>query len=215
MRKTRESVLGETGRANCYHVVSRVVDRRLVFGDEEKEFFRNLLVLLVCALALFPLNALLHASYVPAMAYVLGLGVSALASSAYVLYLGRNKTVADTDAPVLTLRNELPASLTLMGNALLQVLNRRGMLMLLGSLANASTAGVFSFAFKLSTLPDFVASSVKAPAAPMIAKLFGQRDLPALSALLQRSVRLIALFSVPASLVLLVFARPVMVSEYA
>ena len=43
MRRPRESVLGEAGRANCYHVVSRVVDRRLVFGDEEKEFFRGLL----------------------------------------------------------------------------------------------------------------------------------------------------------------------------
>lgn len=43
MRKTRETVLGEVGQANCYHVISRVVDRRLVFGDEEKEFFRGLL----------------------------------------------------------------------------------------------------------------------------------------------------------------------------
>ena len=43
MRKAREIQLGEVGQANCYHVVSRVVDRRLVFGDEEKEFFRGLL----------------------------------------------------------------------------------------------------------------------------------------------------------------------------
>ena len=43
MRRSREEQLGEAGQANCYHVVSRVVDRRLVFGDEEKEFFRGLL----------------------------------------------------------------------------------------------------------------------------------------------------------------------------
>ena len=42
MRRTRESLLGEAGQANCYHVVSRVVDRRLVFGEEEKDFFRGL-----------------------------------------------------------------------------------------------------------------------------------------------------------------------------
>ena len=43
MRRTRESLLGEAGRSNCYHVVSRVVGRELVFGEEEKEFFRGLL----------------------------------------------------------------------------------------------------------------------------------------------------------------------------
>ena len=43
MRRTRNSLLGESGRSNCYHVVSRVAGRELVFGDEEKEFFRNLL----------------------------------------------------------------------------------------------------------------------------------------------------------------------------
>lgn len=43
MRRTRQSLLGEAGQANCYHVVSRVVDRRIVFGDEEKAFFRKLL----------------------------------------------------------------------------------------------------------------------------------------------------------------------------
>ena len=84
------------------------------------------------------------------------------------------------------------------------------MLMLLGSLSNAATTGVFSFAFKLSTLPDFVASSVKAPAAPLISQLFWQRKYTELGALLQRSVRLVALFSIPASLGLLLFAHPVM-----
>ena len=43
MRFSRESVLGTPGQANCYHVISRVVDRKLVFGDDEKEFFRSLL----------------------------------------------------------------------------------------------------------------------------------------------------------------------------
>ena len=43
MRIPRELRLGEPGQANCFHVVSRVVDRNLVFGDEEKEFFRSLL----------------------------------------------------------------------------------------------------------------------------------------------------------------------------
>ena len=43
MRKIRETLLGETGQANCYHVISRVAGRGLVFGDAEKEFFRTLL----------------------------------------------------------------------------------------------------------------------------------------------------------------------------
>ena len=43
MRRLREDVLGEAGRANCYHVVSRVVNREIVFGDVEKEKFRDVL----------------------------------------------------------------------------------------------------------------------------------------------------------------------------
>ncbi len=44
MRKPRSFKLGDTGRTNYYHVVSRVVNRDLVLGEGEKEFFRKLLV---------------------------------------------------------------------------------------------------------------------------------------------------------------------------
>jgi hypothetical protein len=44
MRKPRSFGLGDAGRTNYYHVVSRVVNRDLVLGDEEKEHFRRLLV---------------------------------------------------------------------------------------------------------------------------------------------------------------------------
>ena len=43
MRRNRTSLLGEQGKTNHYHVVSRVVGRTLVFGDEEKEAFKKIL----------------------------------------------------------------------------------------------------------------------------------------------------------------------------
>ena len=43
MRRLRSSLLGASGKSNCYHVVSRVNGRGLVFGDVEKERFRVLL----------------------------------------------------------------------------------------------------------------------------------------------------------------------------
>ncbi|MFV1995983.1 MAG: transposase [Verrucomicrobiales bacterium] len=43
MRRNRHSLLGSTGHANCYHVVSRFAGQALVFGDAEKEFFRSTL----------------------------------------------------------------------------------------------------------------------------------------------------------------------------
>ena len=43
MRKPRSFKLGDTGRTNYYHVVSRVVNREVVFGDAEKEHFGKLL----------------------------------------------------------------------------------------------------------------------------------------------------------------------------
>ena len=39
MRRLRSALLGGSPVANCYHVVSRVVGRELVFGDFEKEKF--------------------------------------------------------------------------------------------------------------------------------------------------------------------------------
>ncbi|MFT5853887.1 MAG: putative transposase, partial [Verrucomicrobiales bacterium] len=39
MRRLRSALLGDAPKANCYHVVSRVVNRGLVFGDVEKERF--------------------------------------------------------------------------------------------------------------------------------------------------------------------------------
>ncbi|MFT5109649.1 MAG: hypothetical protein ACI8XO_004329, partial [Verrucomicrobiales bacterium] len=43
MRRLRSSLLGDAPKANCYHVVSRVVNRELVFGDMEKERFLKIL----------------------------------------------------------------------------------------------------------------------------------------------------------------------------
>ncbi len=44
MRKTREFLLGPEGQTNYYHVVSRTAGRDILFGDEEKELFRILLL---------------------------------------------------------------------------------------------------------------------------------------------------------------------------
>ncbi len=43
MRRLRHAILGESPKANCYHVVSRVVNRELAFGDVEKERFLKIL----------------------------------------------------------------------------------------------------------------------------------------------------------------------------
>ncbi len=44
MRKTREFLLGPEGETNYYHVVSRVAGRELLFGDEDKEIFRIIML---------------------------------------------------------------------------------------------------------------------------------------------------------------------------
>ncbi len=44
MRKTRGFLLGPEGETNFYHVVSRVAGRELLFGNEDKEVFRILLL---------------------------------------------------------------------------------------------------------------------------------------------------------------------------
>ncbi|MFK5921191.1 MAG: transposase, partial [Verrucomicrobiota bacterium] len=44
MRKTREFLLGEVGQTNYYHVVSRTAGKYKLFGDDEKEAFRYILM---------------------------------------------------------------------------------------------------------------------------------------------------------------------------
>jgi putative transposase len=43
MRRLRSAIIGDSSEFNCYHVVSRVVNRDLVFGDVEKEKFLKIL----------------------------------------------------------------------------------------------------------------------------------------------------------------------------
>ncbi len=43
MRKPRSFLLGDTGRANVYHVVTRTAAREILFGDEEREAFQRIL----------------------------------------------------------------------------------------------------------------------------------------------------------------------------
>ncbi len=44
MRKTRKFLLGPAGETNYYHVVSRVAGQELLFGGEDKEVFRIILL---------------------------------------------------------------------------------------------------------------------------------------------------------------------------
>jgi len=44
MRKTREFLLGPEGETNYYHVVSRTTGKEMLFGDEDKEVFRIILL---------------------------------------------------------------------------------------------------------------------------------------------------------------------------
>ncbi|MFK5920531.1 MAG: transposase [Verrucomicrobiota bacterium] len=44
MRKIREFLLGAEGQTNYYHVVSRTAGRDILFGDDEKEVFRILML---------------------------------------------------------------------------------------------------------------------------------------------------------------------------
>ena len=43
MRKPRSFLLGEAGRTNIYHVVTRTAAREILFGDAERETFRKIL----------------------------------------------------------------------------------------------------------------------------------------------------------------------------
>ena len=175
------------------------------------EFFRNLLVLLVTAFLLAPAYYTFEIPHAPAVCFVVGIAVSALVSTGFALWGFRSgDQPEETPVPNLTLASELKASLALMSNATLQTLNTRIMTILLGVFSSASLTGIFSFAFKLSTIPDFITSAVKAPGAPLISELFWSERKQELNALLQSSVKIITVFRLPVTLFMAVFAEPLL-----
>lgn len=177
------------------------------------EVFRNLVAQLITVIVVVSAawTSWLPGVGSPVVGLVVGTIVSALGSTLFITYRIVRSPVETKAASVqIKLRETLATSLPMMGGNLLQTWNTRAMTILLGFLVSKELVGIFSLAFKLSTLPDFVISAIKAPATPIISKLFWSNRWEELQRLLQSTVKVITITTVPITAILVIFSRSIL-----
>jgi O-antigen/teichoic acid export membrane protein len=108
------------------------------------------------------------------------------------------------------LRLWLSAALPFMLVAVLEVVNNRLDLLMLGSMRGPEAAGILNVSKRLAELTTFALLSVNITLAPSIAKLHMQEKSDDLQQLVTKSSRLILLGTLPITLFLLIFGIPLL-----
>lgn len=81
---------------------------------------------------------------------------------------------------------------------------------MLGALTNATDAGVFNVAFRVTIFISFVMLAASYPLGPAIARLHAAGQREGVEATVVRAARLVLLVSLPVALILVVFATPIL-----
>ncbi len=184
---------------------------RGLMNIKASELFRNLISYAIATVVMLFAYFVFQLPNPSVLGMTAGIVISAVASGICVLWFVQKdptqfKAQKAGEPAFAWLKNALP----IMVASLLQTWNARLMVLMLGFMAPLEVVGIFSLAFKLSTIPDFIVSAVKAPAAPRISKLFWSQQWQNLDQMLQSSARLITNFTIPVSLVLIAFAEPIL-----
>jgi O-antigen/teichoic acid export membrane protein len=174
------------------------------------EFLRNLFTHLLTILFMTLFIFIDFLSSAPILGLAISTIISAIVSTSYILmkiYIDRNH---NEQKQTVGTGQALATALPMMGSSVLQTWNSRIMVIMLGFFSSKELVGIFSLAFKLSTLPDFVVSALKAPAAPLISKLFWAQQWSELEGLLQSTVRMTAWTAIPSTVMLMLFSYPIL-----
>lgn len=174
------------------------------------ELYRSLIAYLGALMVLLLAFAQDHWTNVTAVwAFLFGTALAATGSTLFIVRKIREAALSKDQTATVSpsLKALLATSLPMLGSALVQNWNSRVMTLMLGVFASVETVGVFGLAFKLSTLPEFFISAVKAPTAPMISRYFKEQEWRSLRKLLQTSVRIIVLLMLPVGGLLFIFSK--------
>lgn len=117
-------------------------------------------------------------------------------------------------APAVASTLRLRTSLHFMTVSGLYLLNSRLDVIMLGSLHDARDAGIYTIASRLADLTSFVMATVNMVIAPRIAELYQRGELSVLQRMVRVSARGVFLASLPAALLLVVAAQPLLVCVY-
>jgi O-antigen/teichoic acid export membrane protein len=173
------------------------------------ELFRNLVIQFI-NLAAFSLAIYLGIRTIYAVdSYALGVAIAGIYTSYYIWrYFKRkkpNEIQASTEDASFSMKEHLVISLPMIMTSFIQLLNGKVDTIMLGIYTDTAAVGIFSVALKISIITNFMISSLKTIALPKISELYWKEDMKNLKIIVRKSTNVIMLFSIPISLILLIF----------
>lgn len=181
--------------------------KRVAAAKIPVELLRPLLLLTMASTAMLPLN------YPRSSMLLLGLHAASTAA-VLVLSLTLLRAALPREARAVPARFDtrdwVEVLLPLIAMSAMMAINSRADVLMLGLLRGAKEVGLYSGAFRLSTLVLFGLLAVNAIAAPMYAELHSLGKKDQLQHLVALAARGLAAFTIPVAAALVVFGRPLL-----
>ena len=173
------------------------------------EFFRNLSIQIVTLIGVIITITFYPSNNIPLLFYMLGAIFAMAYTTHYILRFFRSNVNNDVSIRVsegeFSLSEHLLISIPMIVTSFVQLLNGKVGTIMIGVFRDTAVVGVFSVAFKISAIVNFVIGALKTIAMPKISELFWQNKMKELNVVLQYSTRLIFYFSLPISIILFFF----------
>ena len=171
------------------------------------EAFRNLSLqlinlILVGITAFWALNSTL-----PVLYYGVAIAISALATHIFIIRFFRKhrNDIPATRDPHFSLKMQLLVSLPMILTSFIQLLNGKVDTLMIGVFKTTAIVGIFSVAFKISVITNFVIGALKTITMPKISELFFSNKFEELNSIMQYANKVTFLFSAPVSVIMFFF----------
>ncbi|MEM9053470.1 MAG: MATE family efflux transporter, partial [Bacteroidota bacterium] len=170
------------------------------------EYFRNLNIQLVTLIGTFVMAYFVLTPETPLRFYALGALISLLSGLVVIIRFFKSLDLKQKEGePDFSFKTHLVISYPMIITAFVQLINGKVDILMLGYFDSTSSVGVFSMAFKLSVITNFVIGALKTIAMPKVSELFWAKKMKELNSVLQNSTALIFLFAFPISVSLFLF----------
>lgn len=178
------------------------------------EFFRNLnQQLITLVILMFFLGAGLL-KYYPIIFYAVAISFALIFTTIYLLRILKRlkpKVGTEISGDKFQFKSHLLISIPMIFSTFIQMLNGRIDTLMIGIFEDTGTIGIYSAAFKITMIINFVLTSLKTIATPKISELFWSKKLVELKSMIHKVSILIFTFSLPVCILLVLFARPLLV----
>jgi O-antigen/teichoic acid export membrane protein len=170
------------------------------------EYLRNLNIQVVTLIGTFIAGFFVLTASTPLIFYAVGAFISLGVGFVVILRFFKSTDDKRTEGePDFSFKSHLIISYPMIITAFVQLLNGKVDTLMLASFESTAVVGVFSMAFKLSVITNFVIGALKTIAMPKVSELFWAKKMKELNTVLQYSTAFIFAFALPISLLLFVF----------